>query len=91
MTNANAATAQELDRQHWLRGAPEEAASFKYDEEKHAGSCPACSTIVPEKVAECPECGLVVNPEANVSACPDCDAEVGDEVSKCPKCGAEFE
>lgn len=91
MTNDNAATARELDRRHWLRGAPEEATSFEYAEQELAGVCPACSTKIPEGSAECPECGLVVNPEANMSTCPDCDTPVGDEVSRCPKCGAEFE
>jgi predicted amidophosphoribosyltransferase len=80
-----------VDRAHWLRGAPEEAASFKYEEQELAGVCPACATKIPENTSECPECGLVVNPEADMATCPDCDAAVGDEVSRCPNCGAEFE
>lgn len=80
-----------MDHAHWLRGAPEHAATFKYEEQELKGTCPACSSTIPENAAECPECGLVVNPEADVATCPDCDAVVGDEVSRCPNCGAEFE
>jgi len=84
-------TAKEIDRQHWLRDAPEHAASFEYTGQELQGQCPACSTAVPKDSAECPECGLVVNPEAEVVLCPECETEVGHEVNQCPKCGAEFE
>jgi hypothetical protein len=91
VSNDNAAAARELDRRHWLRGAPEEAATFEYSEQELGGVCPACSARIPEGSTECAECGLVVNPEANMARCPDCDAIVGDEVSRCPNCGIEFE
>lgn len=76
---------------HWLRGAPEHASTFKYEEQDLQGVCPACSTSIPEGAVECPECGLVVNPDAEVILCPECDAEVGSEVDRCPNCGIEFE
>jgi len=87
----DAAAAGEVDRRYWLRGAPDEAATFEYKEQELAGVCPACSTPIPEGSAECPECGLVVNPEADMATCPECDAIVGDDVSRCPNCGVEFE
>ena len=83
--------AKEIDRKQWLRGAADHASSFRYAEQELQGICPACSHAIPERAAECPECGLVVNPDEEVVTCPDCDAEVGDEVKKCPNCGAEFE
>jgi predicted amidophosphoribosyltransferase len=85
------AAAKEIDRVQWLRGAPEQAASFNYEEQESKGVCPACTTPVPEGSAECPECGLMVNPDAELVLCPKCDAEVGHDDSKCPKCGVEFE
>jgi ribosomal protein L40E len=88
---ADEAVAKEIDRRHWLHGAPEHAASFKYEEQELQGVCPACSHTLPEKAVECPECGLVVGADGEMATCPACDAEVGDEVDKCPKCGAEFE
>lgn len=91
MSNDNAGTAREIDRRHWLRGAPEEASSFEYKEQELSGVCPACSAKIPQGSAECPECGLVVNPEADMATCPECDAVVGDEVRRCPNCGCEFE
>lgn len=84
-------TAKEIDRVYWLQGAPEHASSFKYEGRELEGVCPACSTAVPEGSAECPECGLVVNPDAELAVCPECDAEVGSEVKRCPNCGVEFE
>jgi len=83
--------AKEIDRAHWLQGAPDHASTFKYEEQELQGVCPACSTSVPEGSAECPECGLVVNPDAEAAVCPECDAEVGSEVKQCPNCGVEFE
>jgi hypothetical protein len=80
-----------VDRKYWLRGAPEEAATFQYTEQELGGVCPACATKIPPNAAECPECGLVVNPEAEMAVCPECDAPVGDEVKRCPNCGVEFE
>jgi ribosomal protein L40E len=91
VTDDDAARAQEIDRAYWLRHAPEQAASFKYEEQELKGICPACSTTLPENATECPECGLVVGEEEEEVTCPDCDAVVGDEVSRCPNCGAEFE
>jgi predicted amidophosphoribosyltransferase len=88
---ADEATAREIDRKHWIRGAPDHASSFKCEEQELQGVCPACSHTIPEGAAECPECGLVVGSDDEVATCPDCDAEVGDEVKKCPSCGAEFE
>jgi len=88
---ADEAAAKEIDRKYWLHGAPEHAASFKYEEQELQGVCPACSHTLPEKAVECPECGLVVSADGEISTCPACNAEVGDEVDKCPKCGAEFE
>ena len=90
MRKTDEAAAQELDRVHWLRGAPEHAASFKYEEQELRGVCPACSSTIPEGAAECPECGLVVGEEEG-AVCPQCGAEVGDEVPRCPNCGVEFE
>jgi predicted amidophosphoribosyltransferase len=83
--------AKDIDRAHWLRGAPEEASSFEYTEQELKGICPACSTPVPEGSAECPECGLVVRAVEDAAECPDCGAEVADDATKCPHCGAEFE
>jgi predicted amidophosphoribosyltransferase len=83
--------AKEIDRTHWLRGAPEHASSFTYTESELHGICPACSSPVPEGAAACPECGLVVGSVEDVATCPDCGAEVGDEATRCPRCGAEFE
>ena len=91
VTPADEAAAKEISRTHWLQGAPDHATSFRYSEQELAGVCPACSTSIPEKSAECPECGLIVKSEEETATCPDCDAEVGDEVNKCPNCGAEFE
>jgi predicted amidophosphoribosyltransferase len=91
VTTTDEAAAREIDRVHWLRGAPEQASSFRYEEQELQGVCPACSTSIPEGAAECPECGLVVNPEADIAVCPECDAEVGLEVKRCPSCGVEFE
>ncbi len=91
MTTEDETAAKEIDRIHWLRGAPEHASSFRYEEQELRGICPACSSTVPEGVAECPECGLVVNADAEVATCPECDAEVGNEVKQCPNCGVEFE
>lgn len=91
MTNNDETDAKEIDRNHWLRGAPDHASSFRYEEQELQGVCPACSSAIPEASTECPECGLVVNPKEEVVVCPDCDAEVGDEVNRCPNCGAEFE
>jgi ribosomal protein L40E len=91
VTTADEAAAKELDRAHWLRGAPDQASSFEYSEQELQGICPACSHAIREGSAECPECGLVVGADEDVATCPDCDAEVGDEVKKCPNCGVEFE
>ncbi len=85
------AAAKEVDRRHWIQGAPEHASSFKYEEQELKGVCPACSHTLPEKAAECPECGLVMGDDGEIATCPACNAEVGDEVDKCPSCGAEFE
>lgn len=85
------AKAKEIDRVHWIQGAPDHASSFKYEEQELSGVCPACSTVIPEDSAECPECGLAIKYDEEVATCPDCDAEVGDEVERCPNCGAEFE
>jgi hypothetical protein len=85
------AAAKEIDHAHWIKGAPERGASFKYEEQELKGVCPACETALPEGAIECPECGLVVRYDEEVSTCPECDTPVGDEVMKCPKCGAEFE
>lgn len=90
MPIANQTAANEIAHNHWLSGAPESASSFKYDQ-KLQGVCPACSTSIAEGSAECPECGLVVNPEAEVATCPECDTEVGNDVNLCPNCGVEFE
>jgi hypothetical protein len=83
--------AREIDRVHWLQGAPDHAATFKYEDQNLNGTCPACSAAIPEGSADCPECGLVVNPGAEVVLCPECDAEVGPDVDRCPNCGVEFE
>jgi predicted amidophosphoribosyltransferase len=91
VTTADETAAKEIDRGHWLRGAPEHASSFSYSEGELQGVCPACSTSIPEGSAECPECGLVVNMEVETAVCPECDGEVDDEVNQCPHCGAEFE
>jgi predicted amidophosphoribosyltransferase len=91
VTAEDKAAATEIDNAHWLRDAPEHAAAFKYEGQELQGVCPACETSIPQGTAACPECGLVVNPEAEMSVCPECDAEVGDEVKKCPNCGVEFE
>jgi ribosomal protein L40E len=85
------AAAREIDRAHWLQGAPEQATSFEYTESERKGICPACSARLPEKAIECPECGLVVGSAEEGAVCPDCGAEVADDASVCPKCGAEFE
>jgi predicted amidophosphoribosyltransferase len=85
------AAAKEVDRAHWLQGAPEEGASFTYTESELQGVCPACSTRLPEKAVECPECGLAVGVVEEGAVCPDCGAEVADDATRCPKCGAEFE
>lgn len=91
VTKPDETEAKEIDRVHWLQGAPEDASSFRYTEQELQGICPACSSRIPEGAAECPECGLVVGFVEEVAACPECDAEVGDEVKRCPNCGAEFE
>jgi len=91
VTITDETAAREIDRKHWLRDAPEHATSFRYAEQELQGVCPACSYSIPEGSAECPECGLVVNPEAEVAVCPECDTEVGAEVKRCPHCGVEFE
>lgn len=91
MTTDDETAAREIDRSHWLRGAPEHASSYKFEAQELQGVCPACLSSVPDGAAECPECGLVVNPEAEVAVCPKCDAEVGDEAKRCPNCGVEFE
>jgi predicted amidophosphoribosyltransferase len=85
------AAAKEIDRSCWIKGAPDHASSYKYEEQELKGICPACSCAIPEASIECPECGLMVKHDEDVATCPDCDAEVGDEVMKCPNCGAEFE
>jgi predicted amidophosphoribosyltransferase len=85
------AAAREIDRVHWLQGAPDHASSFKYTEQELQGICPACSTRIPEGSVECPECGLVVGSAEDVVTCPECNAEVTDEDRKCPHCGTEFE
>ena len=83
--------AKEVDRAHWLQGAPEHALSFEYTESELKGVCPACSSRLPEKAIECPECGLVVGSVEETATCPDCGVEVEDDAARCPKCGAEFE
>jgi predicted amidophosphoribosyltransferase len=85
------AAAKEVDRAHWLKGAPEHASSFTYTESELKGVCPACSSRVPQGAVACPECGLAVGSVDDVATCPDCGAEVGDEAPRCPRCGAEFE
>ena len=85
------AAAKEVDRAHWLKGAPEHASSFTYTESELSGVCPACSCSLPEKAIECPECGLAVGLSEEPATCPDCGAEVADDATRCPKCGAEFE
>lgn len=91
VTTADEAAAKEIDRLHWLQGAPEEGSSFRYTEQELQGVCPACGSAVPKGSMECPECGLAVGSIEDVATCPECDAEVGDEVKKCPHCGTEFE
>ncbi|MBP2681351.1 MAG: hypothetical protein H6Q78_1214 [Candidatus Krumholzibacteriota bacterium] len=44
------AAAKEVDRTHWLQGAPEKASSFTYTESELQGVCPVCSSRLPEKV-----------------------------------------
>jgi predicted amidophosphoribosyltransferase len=91
VTKPDEAAAKEVDRLHWLQGAPEEGSSFRYTEQELQGVCPACGSAVPKGSMECPECGLAVGSIEDVATCPECDAEVGDEVKKCPHCGTEFE
>lgn len=91
VTTADEAVAKEVDREYWLRGAPENACSFQYTEQELEGQCPACSCALPKGAAECPECGLAVGMKEDVVTCPDCDAVVDDDIDKCPNCGAEFE
>lgn len=88
---ADADAAKEIARAHWIKGAPDHAATFEYAEQELQGTCPACSTALPERAIECPKCGLVVGFDEEAATCPDCDAAVGDDVDKCPNCGAEFE
>ena len=83
-------SAKEVDRKHWIKGAPEHAASYRYSEQELAGTCPACETAVPQGAAECPECGLVVG-TAETAECPACEADVPADAEKCPNCGVEFE
>ena len=82
--------AKEIIHAHWLKGAPENALSFDYQEQELSGICPACATAIPENSAECPECGLVVKAVDEVSLCPTCDAKVGDDVNECPNCGEQL-
>lgn len=91
VTKTDETAAKEIDRAHWLQGAPEHASSFEYTEQELQGVCPACSSPIPEKSVECPECGLVVGSTEEAAVCPDCGSEVEDEAKRCPKCGAEFE
>jgi ribosomal protein L40E len=91
VAKADEEAAKEVDRLHWLQGAPEGALSFRYTEQELQGVCPACGTTVPQGSVECPECGLAVGSIEEVAECPECGAEVGDEVKKCPHCGTEFE
>lgn len=91
MTTDDEDTAKEIDRVHWLQGAPDHASSFRYEEQELKGVCPACTSTIPEGSAECPECGLLVNPGAEAAVCPECNAEVGEDVDRCPNCGVEFE
>lgn len=91
MTTADEVEAREIDRVRWLKDAPDEASSFRYQEQELKGVCPACSAPITEDSAECPACGLMVNPDAEVAVCPECDAQVGFEVKRCPNCGVEFE
>jgi len=91
VADADVQRAQEIDRERWLRDAPEEAAAFTYEEPELKGVCPACETKLPEGAVECPECGLVVGEEEDVVTCPECDAVVDDEMDRCPNCGIEFE
>jgi ribosomal protein L40E len=85
------AAAKDVDRAHWLKGAPEEASSFIYTESELQGVCPACAARLPEQAIECPECGLAVRSSEDAATCPDCGTEVADDAMRCPKCGAEFE
>ncbi len=82
--------AKEIDRAHWLKGAPEHASSYRYTAQELKGACPACETALPEGVAECPECGLTVG-ATETAECPACEADVPVDAEKCPNCGAEFE
>jgi len=91
VAKGDGAAAKEVDRAHWLQGAPEHASSFMYTESELHGICPACSSPVPAGAGECPECGLAVGSDTEVATCPDCGADVGDEAKRCPRCGAEFE
>jgi predicted amidophosphoribosyltransferase len=91
VAKADEVAAKELDRAHWLQGAPDDASSYEYAEQELHGVCPACSSPIPDRAVECPECGLAVASEDEPATCPDCGAEVGDEVKTCPRCGAEFE
>ncbi|MEJ2722303.1 MAG: hypothetical protein P8181_14380 [bacterium] len=96
---ADEAAAKELDHAYWLKGAPENAKSFRYDEEKLAGTCPACASPVPEGAAECPECGLAVIIDGDAAARSGCDAAAArsgcdaavnddEDAAECPDCGA---
>lgn len=82
--------AKEAERVHWLKGAPEHATTYRYEEQELAGSCPACGTALPEGAVECPECGLTVG-VADVAECPACETEIPGDAEVCPNCGAEFE
>ena len=82
--------AKEIDRAHWLKGAPEHASSYRYTAQELKGACPACETALPEGAAECPECGLTVG-ATETAECPACEADVPADAEKCPNCGAEFE
>lgn len=91
VTSADEAKAKVVDRDYWIRGAPEHATSYEYTEQESSGVCPACSSALPENSAECPECGLAVGTVMDVMTCPACDSDVESNAETCPNCGAEFE
>lgn len=79
--DARAATA--VDAEQLQADVPEMAGAT--DAAGDAGCCPACGDPVPERVAECPSCGLVLAFE--VPACTGCGEPLPSGAKACPACG----
>jgi hypothetical protein len=65
------------------------AVEEQFQEGKGYVCCPACGASLPERAAECPECGLAVAPGMDLPPCPSCGAPLVPDEERCSACGHE--